>query len=194
MKKEGKEALQMRIEIMLPKLNEYQRRMFLSSEAKSIGYGGISHVSRLSGVSRQTLTERVKELDNPDAEIKGNGKCRKTGGGRKTVWEHHPEIFDKLKEMVDAHTQGDPMSLLLHTNKSQRTLAKALTGTGYKVSKETVRTMLKMLGYSLQADKKTLTQKPTHVDRDAQFEHINTETKKAVEEGNPVTWLSTSFQ
>jgi hypothetical protein len=46
--------------------------------------------------------------------------------------------------------------------------------------------MLKMLGYGLQADKKTLTVKLSHPDRDAQFEHINTQTLKAVAEGNPV--------
>jgi hypothetical protein len=46
--------------------------------------------------------------------------------------------------------------------------------------------MLKMLGYGLQADKKTLTAKTPHPDRDAQFEHINAETKKAVAAGCPV--------
>ena len=186
MKTTDKSALEMRIKTMLPMLNEYQRRIFLSTEAKAIGYGGISLVSRLSGVSRQTLTEGVKELDNPESEILEIGSCRKSGGGRKAVWEHRPEIFDKLKELVDAHTKGDPMRLLLYTNKSQRTLANALTEQGYNVSKETVRTMLKMLGYGLQADKKTLTTKPSHPDRDAQFEHINDETKKAVSENCPV--------
>jgi hypothetical protein len=63
------QSLQNRIETMLPTLNEYQRRRFLSAEAQGIGYGGISLVSRLSGVSRQTLTEGVKELADPDCEI-----------------------------------------------------------------------------------------------------------------------------
>jgi len=55
-------AIQERIEAILPTLNEYQSRRYLSAEAKSIGYGGISLISRLSGMSRQTLTEGVKEL------------------------------------------------------------------------------------------------------------------------------------
>jgi hypothetical protein len=46
--------------------------------------------------------------------------------------------------------------------------------------------MLKMMGYGLQADKKTLTVNPSHPDRDVQFEHINTQTQKAIAEGNPV--------
>ena len=95
-------------------------------------------------------------------------------------------MLDVLRELVDAHTKGDPMRLLLYTNKSQRKLSQALEKKGYKASKNTVRRMLKMLGYGLQADKKTLTVKPSHPDRNEQFEHINEETKKAASEGNPV--------
>jgi hypothetical protein len=179
-------ALKTRIEIVMPTLNEYQRRRYLSAEAKSIGYGGISLVSRLSGMSRQTLTEGVKELNNAESETVEQGRCRKAGGGRKSVWEERPEIFDALSELLDAHTKGDPMKLLLWTNKSLRNLSAALTEKGFSINKDTTGLLLKMLGYGLQADKKTLTVKPSHVDRDAQFEHINSETKKAISEGNPV--------
>jgi hypothetical protein len=59
-------AIANRIEAVLPTLNEYRRRRYLAAEATSIGPGGISLISRLSGLSRQTLTEGVKELDNPE--------------------------------------------------------------------------------------------------------------------------------
>jgi hypothetical protein len=179
-------ALEMRISTMLPMLNEYQRRMFLASEAKAIGYGGISLVSRISGVSRPTLQEGVKELDNPGGEVITQGRCRKSGAGRKKIWEIYPEILDVLAKLVEAHTKGDPMRLLLWTNKSLRNLSEAITENGYAANKDTVGQMLKILGYGLQADKKTLTVKPSHPDRDAQFEHINKEAKKAVAAGNPV--------
>ena len=169
---------------MLPTLNEYQRRRFLSAEAKAIGYGGISLVSRLSGVSRQTLTEGVKELDN--SEIIEQGRSRKAGGGRKSKSETNPEIIIALQEIVDIHTKGDPMRLLLWTNKSLRNLEKALKEKGLTVCYRVIGEMLSELGYGLQADKKTLTVKPSHPDRDAQFEHINDEAKKAVASGNPV--------
>jgi hypothetical protein len=64
MKNIDENALKKRIENVLPTLNEYQHRRYLSAEAKSIGCGGISIVSRLSGASRQTLTEGVKELES----------------------------------------------------------------------------------------------------------------------------------
>jgi len=186
MEKYNESALKMRIETMLPMLNEYQRRRYLSTEAKSWGRGGISLVSHLSGMSRQTLTEGVKELDNPLAEMPEQGRSRKTGGGRKSVWEETPEILDVLLELLEAHTKGDPMRLLLWTNKSLRNLSGSLLEKGYTANKDTVGLMMKMLGYGLQADKKTLTSKPSHPDRDAQFEHINEEAKKATCEGNPV--------
>jgi hypothetical protein len=179
-------ALQMRIAAMEPTLNEYQRRRYLSVEAKAYGYGGISLVSRLSGMSRQTLTDGVKELDDPEAKMLEQGKCRNPGGGRKPVWEEKPEILEKLTELLEAHTKGDPERLLLWTNKSLRKLSAVLVEEGYSANKDTVGIMLKILGYGLQADKKTLTVKPSHPDRDAQFERINDESKIAIAKGNPV--------
>ena len=49
---------------MLPVLNERQRRIFLATEAKAIGYGGISRISEISGVSRITITQGIKEIEN----------------------------------------------------------------------------------------------------------------------------------
>jgi hypothetical protein len=168
-------------------LNEYQRRKYLSIEAKSLGRGGISLISRVSGMSRQTLTEGVKELDNPEAAgEKELGRIRKKGGGRKPVWEEQPGILAQLEELVSGHTKGDPMSALLWTNKSLRDLEAELMGYGFVVCYRVVGVMLKMLGYGLQADKKTLTATPPHKDRNAQFEHINAVCKAAAANGSPV--------
>lgn len=185
MKNIDKLALESRIEKVQPTLNEYQRRRYLSAEAKSIGYGGISLVSRISGMSRQTLTEGVKELDNPES-IMIKGRSRKSGGGRKPVWEKQPGIMEDLEAMVSAHTKGDPMSTLLWTNKSLRNLEKGLAQKGYKACYRVVGEMLKRLGYSLQADKKTLSVVPSHIDRDKQFEYIDEQCQKANEKGIPV--------
>ena len=114
-------AIQNRMEVMLPTLNEYQSRRYLSAEARSLGYGGISLISRLSGTSRQTLTEGIKELETADT-VMPEGRSRKPGGGRKPVWETQPGILKALEGLVSAHTKGDPMVPLLWTNKSLRTL------------------------------------------------------------------------
>jgi hypothetical protein len=186
MKNSDENAIRYRIETVVPVLNEYQRRRYLSAEAKSLGYGGISLVSRLSGVSRQTLTDGIKELGVPQETIPIQGKSRKSGGGRNPVWQDHPEVLDILSSLLEAHTKGDPMRLLLWTNKSLRNLSMALAEKGYTANKDTVGQMLKMLGYGLQANKKALKTKPSHPDRNAQFEHINIQIEKAGKEGNPV--------
>ncbi|MDR2071792.1 MAG: ISAzo13 family transposase [Treponema sp.] len=178
-------AILNRIETVLPTLNEYQSRRYLSAEAKAVGYGGISLISRLSGMSRQTLTEGVKELGSTGG-IMPEGRSRKSGGGRKAVWEKQPGILSALEESVSAHTKGDPMTMLLWTNKSLRNLSKELEEKGYKACHCVVGEMLKILGYGLQADKKTLAVSETHADRDAQFEYINGQCKKAKVEGIPV--------
>ncbi len=148
------ETLKHRIESMLPKLNEYQRRQYLASEAQSQGYGGQSQVHRITGVSFVTLRKGIRELNTPEATVPQQGRSRKSGGGRKRIWESQPGILEALKEILNPHTKGDPINMLLWTNLSVRTLSEELLLQGYKASKSVVATMLKKLGYSLQANKK----------------------------------------
>ncbi len=179
-------ALQTRIETMLPSLNEYQRRRYLATEAKTIGHGGINLVSQLSNTTRKTITKGIKELNNPNQTHPQIGKSRKKGGGRKTIQNKQPNILNTLQEIVEPHTKGDPMHPLLWTNKSLRNLSKGLKEQGYTICYRVVGEMLKNLGYGLQANKKTLTVEPSHPDRDGQFEYINKQTIKAITKGNPV--------
>jgi hypothetical protein len=136
-------------------------------------------------MSRQTLTGGVKELDGAGS-VMPEGRNRRPGGGRKPVRETQAGILDTLEELVSAHTKGDPMTTLRWTNKSLRNLEKGLAEKGYKASYRVVGEMLNMLGYGLQADKKTLTITESHADRDAQFEYLNTQCKLANARGIPV--------
>jgi hypothetical protein len=61
---EIQEAIKKRIEINLPHLDERQSRIYLASEAESYGWGGITQVSKLSGVSQKTIQLGIKELKN----------------------------------------------------------------------------------------------------------------------------------
>jgi hypothetical protein len=63
---------------------------------------------------------------------------------------------------------------------------KALSEIGYTACYRVVGIMLTMLGYGLQASKKTLAVSPSHEDRDEQFEYINKECKTATAGGNLV--------
>ena len=179
-------TFQNKIDTMLPALNEYQRRRYLGAEAKALGRGGITLISNLSGASHKTIRQGIRELDAPDAQTPKLGRSRKEGGGRIPVWEEQPGILETLRDLVEPHTKGDPERLLLWTNKSFRNLANGLVLEGFRVSHVVVGKMLKLLGYSPQSNKKTLTAKPSHEDRNEQFEYINTETLSANKAGNPV--------
>jgi len=59
-----------------------KKGIYLATEAESIGYGGKSQVSRISGVSRVTITRGKQEKERSMVEPKAS-KIRKKGGGRK---------------------------------------------------------------------------------------------------------------
>ena len=71
------------------------------------------------------------------------------------------------------------------TIKSTRVLSEELSGLGYRVCKSKVATLLTEIGYSLQSNRKTI-EGNQHVDRNAQFEHINAKAQSYIKEGNPV--------
>ena len=179
-------ALRLRISTMLPELNERQRRLFLAAEAKAIGYGGITKVSRLSNVSRVTITQGIYELEENNTNDIEIVNCRRPGGGRKPVELKQPGIRAALENMVEAHTKGDPTAPLIWTSKSVRNLSAALNEKGYKASHVLVSSMLKDMGYTLQADRKDITINTQHPDRNAQFEYINEQAKLFFLKGAPV--------
>jgi len=175
-----------RIKTMLPLLNERQKRLFLATEAEAIGYGGISQVSRISGVSRVTITQGIKELKGEDVYTMDTERSRKGNGGRKKVSEIYPNIYDEIEEIIKPHTRGHPENPLLWTSKSVRKLQAALEERGIKVAHRTICDLLKELGYSLLSNRKDLVLKESHPDRNEQFEYINEQAKLFISEREPV--------
>jgi hypothetical protein len=152
-----------------------------------LGYGGIATVSQLSGISRVTLHKALAELDEDPLP---EGWIRKSGGGRKTVQHHDPQLVAALETLVDPVTRGDPMSPLRWTCKSTRQLARTLTKQGHPVSHTRVAQLLDDHGYSLQGNAKTIEGKQ-HPDRDAQFQYINRTTAAALRRKTPVISVDT---
>lgn len=66
----------------LPLLSEKDQRLILGGDAEVLGHGGVSLVSKLSGVSRPTIILGKKELNNV-IEPAGIARIRRAGGGRK---------------------------------------------------------------------------------------------------------------
>ena len=170
-------------------LNERERRAVVASEALAVGWGGITTVARARGVARKTIELGIKELTGrvPSA---GPARIRRPGGGRKKTVERDPEVQAALERLVAPVTRGDPESPLRWTCKSVRTLAAELGAQGQRVSSSWVAGMLRTLGYSLQANRKTR-EGSDHPDRDAQFAPINAQAERALAAGEPVISLDT---
>ena len=126
------------------------------------------------GISRTTIHAGLKELDAGAAAgaQADSGRLRRPGAGRKPLTASDPKLTQALERLVDPVTRGDPMGPLLWTCSSAARLAEELQAAGHPVSERTVNRLLHELGYSLQANRKTL-EGTQHVDRDAQFKHIN---------------------
>jgi len=175
-----------RIKNVLPLLDERQRRLYLANEAKAIGYGGISQVSKVSGVSRVTITQGMAEINSEGYQPRMQTRSRKEGGGRKQIRTKHPEILHELDVLLEPYTKGDPMNPLRWTSKSMRTLENALEQKGHTISDTTIAEILKEQGYSLQANRKELAITPSHADRNSQFEYINKTAIEHMAAGQPV--------
>jgi len=178
-----------RIMKMLPILNEKQKRMYLAAEAESLGYGGVKAVHELTKVSQTTIIQGKKELKNPTT-VEGE-KIRKQGGGRKLAKEKLETLEDEIRRLVSNDTFGNPENPLLWTTKSLRNLEGALNEKGLKVSHDTIGSILKELGYSLQLNQKMLQVGKPHPDRNAQFEFINKKCLTFMTEGEPVISIDT---
>ena len=176
------EGVKRRFELMAPHLDERTRRLLAASEAMAIGRGGATVVARATGVSRRVIGEGIKELT--DAPTAGAVRIRRPGGGRKRTIETDPTLGEDLERLVEPVTRGDPESPLRWTCKSVRKLAEELQRIGHRVSRQLVAELLHDLGYSLQANRKTL-EGASHPDRNAQFEYLNDQVQQQVTAGEP---------
>jgi hypothetical protein len=170
-----------------PHLDERARRLFAASEARQLGHGGISLVSRACGLSRVTITKGLQELEAAPLPV---GRVRRAGAGRPRLEVVDPALPERLDALVDPLARGDPQSPLRWTTKSTRVLAAALTAEGHPISHEGVAQLLRGLQYSLQGNRKT-EEGAAHPDRDAQFRFINDEVRKALAAKRPVISVDT---
>jgi hypothetical protein len=180
-------ALEEKVARLWPHLDERARRLFAASEARQLGHGGVSVVSRACGLSRVTITKGLRELDEAPLAA---GRVRRPGAGRPLVEVRDPELPDRLDALVEPLSRGDPESPLRWTSKSTRALAAELTARGHPIGHETVAQLLRSLEYSLQATRK-MEEGRQHPDRDAQFRFINEQVRKALAARRPVISVDT---
>ena len=163
-------------------LDERTRRLMAASEARTLGYGGISQVRRACGLSRKAIAKGMREIK--EGTSVSPGRIRRSGAGRKKLLTHDPRLLVALDRLIDPDTRGDPESPLRWICKSTRTMAAQLTRQKHPVSHVKIAQLLNEQGYSLQSNRKT-EEGEDHPDRNAQFRHINRQVKRALAEGPP---------
>jgi DDE family transposase len=176
-----------KVTLIWPHLDERARRLFAAGEARQLGHGGISVMSRVCGLSRVTIMKGIEELAEPPLPP---GRIRRPGAGRPAVTRRDPGLLERLEGLVEPLARGDPESPLRWTSKSTRALAAELTAQHHPVSHDKVAELLRQMDYSLQGNRKTV-QGVDHPDRDAQFRHINEQVRRALAEGRPVISVDT---
>lgn len=157
-------------------LNERQWRLYVATEAKRRGTGGISQVAREAGVTRKTIRKGMQELE-AGALYEPGGRIRRKGGGRKRATDKDETLCADLEDLLEP--KGEQPRLVRWTTKAMSKLKQALKSQGHTMGETAIRELLKERGFSLKANKKTI-EGTAHVDRDAQFQQIN-RTGKAFE-------------
>ena len=183
------EGIRGRYQALAHLVDERVRRLALAAEAVAIGRGGQAAVARALGVSPRTIRRGTRELRDPERSVE-KGRIRRVGGGRKRTVEHDPKLREDLEKLVEPTTRGDPESPLRWTCKSVRKLAEELRRQGHQTSHRIVAELLHELGYSLQANRKTL-EGSGHPDRNAQFAHLNQAVQLQLSLGEPVISVDT---
>ena len=170
-------------------VDERVRRLLVAVEALAIGRGGQVAVAQATGVSRTTIQQGIREIQQPSLRA-DKGRVRRSGGGRKSSIVTDSTLLEDLERLVEPTSRGDPESPLRWTCKSVRKLAEELKAQGHQTSHRMVAELLHDLGYSLQANQKTL-EGSEHADRNAQFEYLNSAVQQQLWAGEPTISVDT---
>lgn len=187
-------SIRVRFESLLPVLDERVLRLWVASEARALGRGGIATVERATGIRAKRIRAGISDLEEiaqrPPKEAPSAQRVRRPGGGRKRLEETDPTLLQHLESLVEPLTRGDPESPLRWTCKSTRRLAEELRALGHAIGATKVGYLLWALGYRLHAPAK-VTEGKQHPDRNAQFEHINSQTEAFFARGEPAISVDT---
>src|SRR4249919_2667757 len=167
-------------------LDERQWRVYLGTEARALGRGGVAAVARASGASQVTVAAGAAQAADPDAlAALARGRARRPGAGRPKAEDAQPGLRQALGGVLEEATRGDPVSEVTWCSLSLRALRRQLAARGFRCGKDAIARMLRQEGYSLQAMAKVLEGRQ-HPDRDGQFRHVNAMIRAFRAAGYPV--------
>jgi hypothetical protein len=172
--------------VMRELLDERQWRVYLGTEARALGHGGIAAVARASGVSPTTVAAGAAEAgDEGELAVLARGRSRRPGAGRPKAEDAQPGLKQALGGLLEEATRGDPVAEITWCSLSLRDLERRLAAQGFRCRKDAVARIMRGDGYSLQAMAKVLEGKQ-HPGRDGQFRHIGAMIRAFRKAGHPV--------
>jgi hypothetical protein len=183
-----RESIRRKFLVLAEDLDERGRRRWAATEARDLGWGGITLVAAATGLSDRTIRNGLHELDDPHPLP--SHRQRRAGGGRKPHRDTQPKLRNALDRLIEPTARGAPTHALRWTCQSTRRLARRLRDQGFRTSATSVRRMLTELGYSLQANRKTREGRQ-HPDRDGQFQHIDRRVMARKRRGEPAISVDT---
>ena len=173
-------------------LDEKSKRILAACVAQGYGYGGIKIVSDFSGMDPKTVRSGIKEINGESEEDAPTGSVRRKGAGRPGIEKAYPDIKERVQEILDTNTYGDPERIITWTNLSLREIANQLSERfEIKANKNVVSDIMEELGYSRQVNQKMEQVGAQHKDRDSQFAYINNKGKLFIEANLPVISVDT---
>ena len=102
-------TVQRKFHMLAPSMNERMVRLWTGTEAQLIGRGGITIVSKATGVAHTTIRRGIRELAqqvNGSMDMLPPSRIRRSGGGRKGIVAKDPQLLDALESLVDPVTRG----------------------------------------------------------------------------------------
>ena len=170
-------------------LSEKDRRRYAAIEAVKLGWGGITYISQLFGCDYYTIRFGREELD--DESAMSMSEIRRSGGGRKSVFETIEGLDAAFLKVIAQHTAGSPMDEQVKwTNLNRQEIAQLLKGEGIAVSVTVVDQLLVKYNYRQRKAQKRLAT-GEHPQRNEQFENIQQLKVSYQEVGNPVLSMDT---
>ena len=165
------QEIRKKYEELAPLMDERMRRHWTGIVADVLGAGGITLVSRATGMSRTTIRAGRDEL-RAAARAVDIVRVRRAGGGRPRLEKTDPNLVATLESIIEPATRGDPESPLRWTSRSTRKLAKAMQDQGKPISPQKIGQLLFALGYRVHATPKMF-EGTEHPECGEQFEFIN---------------------
>ena len=89
-----------KIRLVIPHMNEAQKRIYIASEALYMERGGKTLIEKELGISHNTINSGIKELKS-GKELSVSTGLRKKGGGRK------PKIDNDVWELIKTITKQE---------------------------------------------------------------------------------------